>query len=77
MLDNLPLTGNGQSILRFDHLLAVGNAITNFELTDYKLSQEAIEIVLDWTQWLIEGDVPAESTLEIAKGELDEVNRIQ
>jgi hypothetical protein len=68
MMDSLPLRKDpGISILRLDHVLAVGCAETNFDITEHRLSAEALEVVLDWFRWLVEGVFPKEGMLDLAR----------
>lgn len=68
MVDRLPIGGNRESLLRFDHVLAVGTAASNFELTDYRLSEEPIALMREWFRWLVEGTIPVDGLLEVARG---------
>lgn len=60
--DELPISGPKESILRFDHLQAIGLHYYTYELSGYKLSDEAIELIIDdWLQWLFFGGLPKKS----------------
>ena len=76
MLDTLPVGGSSESVLRLDHVLAVGSAASNFELSPYRLHAEAFDLVLDWFRWLVEGDVPADGLLAMARSDLMRVEAI-
>jgi len=76
LLDKLPVGGAHHSVLRLDHVLAVGSAPGNFELTRFRLTREALEVVRDWFQWLVEGDIPADSLLELIRDELMKIEAI-
>lgn len=70
LLDSLPIDGTRQSLLRLDHILAVGSAADNFELTRYQLSPQALEVVYDWVQWLVEGVLADDGLLALLRAEL-------
>ncbi|MFH0810425.1 MAG: hypothetical protein V2A77_08175 [Pseudomonadota bacterium] len=72
--DTLPLGNLAMSIMRLDHVLAVGCAPSNFELMPHRLSNDALELVLDWFRWLVEGSLPTGSLLEWARSELMKMN---
>lgn len=76
LLDELPLGGTNQSVLRLDHVFAVGRADSNFELTDFRLVPDALNVVRDWFRWLVEGKVPAESLLKLIRAELTEMEAV-
>jgi hypothetical protein len=63
--DKLPLGGGSaaESILLLDHLQPIGRQESSFELIQYCLSKEALEIVDEWLEWLITGDLAADSVL--------------
>jgi hypothetical protein len=62
--DKLPIAGSAtESILRLDHLQPLGRQPGSFELTQYCLSEDALEIVDQWLDWLVSGELPAESVL--------------
>lgn len=77
MLDNLPISGSSESILRFDHILAVGSAISNYELTEYRLSSEALEFILDWFRWVVEGTLSEDSFVAEVRKEFVEIDKIR
>lgn len=63
LCDRLPLPGSQESILRFDQVQPLGSDPTVFELTDYKLTEEALGVVDDWFTWHLYGGIPEESFL--------------
>ncbi|MCL2791092.1 MAG: hypothetical protein FWD79_10670 [Desulfobulbus sp.] len=64
MLDNLPITGPKQSILRLDHIQPVGQHYYAWEHSGYGLSEEAVENVLnDWLTWVLSGNMPGNSLI--------------
>jgi len=61
--ERLPLRGSEESILRLDQVQPLGTDPTVFDLTDYRLTQDALKIVDDWLTWHIHGGIPEESFL--------------
>lgn len=51
--DKLPLSGATESILRLDHLQPIGRHHDSFDMTPYRLSGDALNILDDWLQWLL------------------------
>ncbi len=57
--DKLPMDGKTkESVLRFDHIQPVGFSENSFELTGYKLSDPAKEVIDDWLHWRLWGGLP-------------------
>jgi hypothetical protein len=77
MADKLPIDGAAASVLRLDHVLSLGSDPNNFELTEHRLSAPALEVVLDWFQWLVEGVIPKDGLLELARSELRAIDDIE
>ena len=51
--DQLPSTvGPTESILRLDHLFAIGADPAGFQLEPHRLSAEALQLVYEWLYWL-------------------------
>lgn len=63
MWDKLPLAGDTDSILRFDHIQPIGRHHDSYELTEYVLKEDAIELVEEWLFWLMTGNLPDKSAL--------------
>lgn len=64
LLDQLPIGGPKESILRFDHIQPIGLHYYAYEHSGYSLSDEAVELILDdWLQWLFYGGLPSDSFL--------------
>lgn len=64
LLDQLPIGGPKESILRFDHIQPIGFHHYAYEHSGFCLSDEAIENILDdWLQWLFYGGLPPDSIL--------------
>lgn len=61
--DKLPISGSSESILRLDHLQPVGRHHDSVEFTKYILSAQAIAILDDWLEWLIEGEFSEDNAL--------------
>jgi hypothetical protein len=60
--DSLPLDrGPEASILRLDQLQPIGAHHHSYSLTDFKLSEDALEIMDDLLQWLMWGGIPEDS----------------
>lgn len=64
--DVLPLGGSSEgSILRLDHIFAVGADPSNWILTEYTMRDEALAIMDDWITWHLTGLIPAGGMLEL------------
>ena len=61
--DRLPPTFKSESILRLDHLQAIGSHYFTYELSGFRLNIEALEIIDDWLDWFIYGGIPEESPI--------------
>lgn len=61
--DELPFPGGCESILRLDHLQPIGSHHNAYKLSDYKLSDSAMDILDDMLRWLVWGGVPKNSVL--------------
>jgi len=57
-MDSLPIGGPAESILRLDHLQPVGTHYNSYELSGYKLSDDALEIIDEWLNWMLYGYLP-------------------
>lgn len=63
--DQLPLGGSAVSILRLDHIQPLGNLHSSYELTDWRLTPDALSVIDEWVDWLVSGaDVPLEGVLD-------------
>ncbi len=60
--DILPIRGEGKkgSLCRLDHILPLGRHHDSVEFTEHCLSDEAMLIIDQWLEWLIEGTKPGE-----------------
>jgi hypothetical protein len=63
MWDSLPVGGRKESILRLDHLQPIGKYGKSFEVSDFELHPNAIEIVDEYLTWLLSGGLPSDSIL--------------
>jgi hypothetical protein len=70
MWDRLPLSRTRESVLRLDHTQPLGRHQNAYELTPYRLSDEALGVVDDWFLWLLTGSIPSDSALQILREEL-------
>lgn len=62
MWDTLPLGGSTtESILRLDHLQPIGQHHDTIMMTPYRLSEDALVVLDDWLDWLIEGKFSEDS----------------
>lgn len=61
--ERLPLPGPDESILRLDQIQPLGSDPTVFDLTDYRLTDDALGIVDDWLTWHLHGGIPEGSFL--------------
>ena len=73
MWDRLPISGPDESILRLDHLQPIGTHHNSYEMSDYKLSNDALEIVDDLIRWLIWGGVLAGSLIALYREEIEDL----
>lgn len=67
--DSLPIGGRKESILRLDHLQPIGRHGESFELTRYRLSKDALEILDEWLSWLVKGTLSPDSGLASVRDE--------
>lgn len=70
--DRLPLpdADAAGSILRLDHLQSVPADSGAHEVTDWRLSDEAVEFMHDWVRWLKTGRLTGECMLGVVREEL-------
>ena len=68
--DQLPITGPEESILRLDHLQPIGNHHNAYQLSEYKLSSDALEVVDELFRFLIWGEVPEDSLIAMYREEI-------
>ncbi len=64
LYDRLPIGGSTEeSILRLDHLQPFPLFDQSYQWTPHCLSEDALMILDEWLQWLIEGSLPEDSLL--------------
>ena len=64
--DCLPIpSGTVESILRLDHLQPMGTHHDSYKLSEFKLSDDAVEIIDELLQWLIWGGVEKDSLIAL------------
>lgn len=70
--DKLPIGGSKESIMRLDHLLPMSTLDVAYETTPWKLSEEALFVVMEWFEWYYTGSLPdnEDSYLAIIRAEL-------
>ena len=59
-----------ESILRLDHLQPVGRHANACEATPYCLSNDGLDVLNEWLDWLTTGLIPAEGVLTLIRGTL-------
>lgn len=70
--DRLPITGGpDESILRLDHLQPIGAHHNSYKISEFKLSDGALEIIDELVHWLIWGGVDADSLIALYRGEIE------
>ncbi len=69
--DRLPIGGGAaSSILRLDHVQPVGRHYNSYELTPYRLSDEALAVLDEWISWLLTGELGEDGVLAGIREEL-------
>lgn len=70
--DCLPIAGGPkESILRLDHLQPIGTHHNSYKLSEFKLSNQALEILDELFQWLIWGGVEEDSLIALYRNEIE------
>lgn len=68
--DQLPLAGDPtESILRLDHLMAIGADPAAFQIEPHCLNAEVLSILDDWLHWLVTDTLSAGSMLAMIREE--------
>ncbi|MBM9515046.1 hypothetical protein [Desulfogranum marinum] len=71
MWEKLPLNDPPrESILKFDQLQPLGKHYKAYEITDYVLCDDGIEVMNDWIMWLTRNQMPSDSNLYMIREEL-------
>lgn len=73
MWDKLPITGAAESILRMDHLFAMGADPAGYSHYPFQLSPEALSVMDDWLHWLLNGALAQDSVLALVRTELSKL----
>ena len=68
--DSLPIGGPQESILRLDHVFPIPRNPAAFEVTEHRLTAEALSIVDEWLQWLTTTVLTDGSVLSYIRAEL-------
>ncbi len=68
--DRLPIAGPEESILRLDHLQPMGAHHKAYRLSEYKLSDDALEVVDELFRLLIWGQIPEDSLIAMYREEI-------
>lgn len=71
--DMLPVHGPKESILRLDHIQPVGGHYNAFELTDFRLCDDALGIIDEILMWVMRGGVPEDSLIALYRQEIEAV----
>lgn len=70
MWDSLPLRSRRESILRLDHLQPIGKHGKTYELTEFELHPDALEMVDEYLLWALSGEFPENGVLKDIRKEL-------
>ena len=71
--DRLPITGAEESILRLDHVFAIGADPAGYYHYPFQLSPEALTVMDDWLRWLFTGELDPDSVLGMVRAELSKL----
>jgi len=71
--DSLPIDGVSESILRFDHIQPLGENAQAMEVTPYRLTTDAAEIVEEWLSWFRTGELNKDGVLAYFRAEMSHV----
>ena len=69
--DKLPIDGPQESILRLDQIQPVGTHHNSYQLSAFKLSDDALEVIDELIQWQIWGGVRADSLIALYRQEIE------
>ncbi|MBI9075315.1 MAG: hypothetical protein JEZ02_07890 [Desulfatibacillum sp.] len=74
--DSLPIgPSTEESILRLDHIQPVGDHHESINLTPFKLTPEALDIIDEWIRWLIWGVWKEGSSFDFLRAELMAISK--
>lgn len=68
--DKLPITGSAESVLRLDHIFAIGSDPASYQTLPFRLSTEALAFIDDWLSWLGTESLSPKSNLAYVRSEL-------
>lgn len=68
--DKLPIAGPDESILRLDHLQPIGLHYKAYQVSEHKLSNDALRVVDELLYWLIWGQIPEDSLIAMYRKEI-------
>jgi len=72
--DCLPFPGaSKESILRLDHVQPIGAHYDSYKLSDFKLSDGALEVVDELLGWVIHGGVEEDSLIALYRSEIEQL----
>jgi hypothetical protein len=71
--DRLPLNDVKESVMRLDQIQPIGTEPDSYTATDYRLSDDALELMDEWTEWLFTGQIPKQGVLEVVLETIAEV----
>ncbi len=74
--DKLPKSGTEESLLRLDHIQPIGAHYQAFNISPYKLSDEALELIDEMLKWLIQESIEEDGGLSIFKALMEETFKI-
>lgn len=55
--------------MRFDHIQPIGRHQNAFELTQYRLSDEALSVLDEWLVWIFRDQIPVDGVLADVRAE--------
>jgi hypothetical protein len=64
--DHLP-GSKVDSVFRLDHIQPVSHEGGSYQILDYRLSEQAIDVLEDWISWLRTGKLHSDGQLYAAK----------
>jgi hypothetical protein len=70
MLDSLPIPPVGESVLRLDHMQPIGRHHDSYSPMGYALTEDALDVVDEWLEWLGRGVLCEDAVLADIRAEL-------
>lgn len=71
--DSLPVRGPDESILRLDHLQPIGTHYNSYEVSEYKLGDNALKLVDELIHQLIWAEIPEDSLTAVYRKEIQSI----